>query len=154
MGQPERADISNLHRHDIDNDDIHSSQPNLLLFDDELLTMTDPHDELWSHDDYPPGYADDDDDDPDPETCDHEEHEVDIITGRATCWRCGESWFQTDEEIAAEIERITAYDHWQRQQERPWYRFREWIGALVGAWRARLRRMRRRTVPDDDEIPF
>jgi hypothetical protein len=51
-------------------------------------------------DDYP--YDDDDwrEDDP----CDHDEHDVDILTGRAHCWRCGEAWWLTSDELKRELE--------------------------------------------------
>jgi hypothetical protein len=39
------------------------------------------------------------DDDP----CDHEGHDVDILTGRAHCWRCGEAWWLTREELKREL---------------------------------------------------
>jgi hypothetical protein len=71
------------------------------------------------------GY-DDFDDDPDPDFCDHEDYEPDIINGRAMCHQCGHTWWMTEAEIDAEIARIRAYDEWQREQERPWNRFKGW----------------------------
>jgi len=47
--------------------------------------------------------ADDFDDDcwePDADDCDHADYEADILTGQAWCWRCGERWVLTDDEIA------------------------------------------------------
>lgn len=48
-------------------------------------------------------YWDYDADDP----CDHESHDVDILTGRAHCFRCGEAWWLTSDELKAEL-RINA----------------------------------------------
>lgn len=92
------------------------------------------------------------DDEPQDE-CEHEDYESDILTGRATCNMCGFAWWQTQEEIDAEIERIRAYDEWQREQESPWFRFKEW----VRSWRFRLRYRwdtRHWAKLTDDEIPF
>ena len=53
---------------------------------------------------------DDDDDDEDPSlTCDHDEAELDILTGRAICWRCGHAWYQTQAEIERAQEAEMAY---------------------------------------------
>ncbi len=40
----------------------------------------------------------------DEDVCDHDDHDVDILTGRANCWRCGEAWWLTDAELKREIE--------------------------------------------------
>jgi hypothetical protein len=42
----------------------------------------------------------DDEDDP----CDHEDRDVDLLAGRACCYRCGEAWWLTDKELRREIE--------------------------------------------------
>jgi hypothetical protein len=96
------------------------------------------------YDDLPAGYFDEE------EHCDHDEYETDIVEGRATCVLCGHSWWQTKEEIDAEIERQNAYWEWARDQERPWYRFKQWLLGLLPAmkWPG----VRTRAV--DDEIPF
>ena len=39
----------------------------------------------------------------DDDFCDHDDRDVDILTGRATCYRCGESWWMTDEQLRQEI---------------------------------------------------
>lgn len=49
-------------------------------------------DDLWLEDD-------DYDDDP----CDHDDHDTDILSGRATCYRCGESWWMSAAELKREI---------------------------------------------------
>ena len=92
------------------------------------------------------------DDDPDPECCGHEDYDADILTGRATCHRCGHVWWQTPEEIAAEVERIRRYDELTRERERPWARFNEWARGLWSSIRCRWRI--RRAAEVNDEVPF
>jgi hypothetical protein len=119
--------------------------------------MSDPGDELWDHDDYPSGFGEDYDEDPD---CDHDDYEADILTGRATCNRCGHQWFQDEEEIAAEIERQRAYDEWTRTGEGRWVLFKAWVRGLgyrLWPWRLRdffWRRQPAAPTEIDDEIPF
>lgn len=48
--------------------------------------------------------------------CDHDDYEVDILTGRATCNRCGHRWFQTLEEMEREARRKDAYAEWEAAQ--------------------------------------
>jgi hypothetical protein len=52
----------------------------------------------WDYDD-PTDY----DEDRDP--CDHENYDVDILDGRAHCYRCGEVWCLTREELKIECSR-------------------------------------------------
>ena len=52
--------------------------------------------------DEPFEYDDEDYGDDDP--CDHEGHDVDILTGRAHCWRCGEAWWLTSDQLTRELE--------------------------------------------------
>ncbi len=54
---------------------------------------------MSEEDDYDP-YWDIDDDEP----CDHDDEDVDILTGRAHCYRCGEARWLTDKELRREIE--------------------------------------------------
>lgn len=53
--------------------------------------------------------------------CDHEERDVDILTGRATCWLCGHRWSVTDDELRRMAEAQAAYDElndaWARGEE-------------------------------------
>lgn len=35
--------------------------------------------------------------------CDHEDRDVDLLAGRACCYRCGQAWFLTDEQLRREI---------------------------------------------------
>jgi len=50
--------------------------------------------------------SDDEDDfydDYEDDVCDHDDRDVDILTGRANCWRCGESWWLSDTELKREL---------------------------------------------------
>lgn len=83
----------------------------------------------------------------------HDDYDADILTGRATCNMCGHSWWMTDREVATEIEHMRAYDEWQREQHRPWNRFREWLRGHMPRW-PRWPQRRRRAPEINDEIPF
>lgn len=50
-------------------------------------------------DDFEDDYYDDGGED----FCDCEEYDADLLEGRARCFRCGRSWWMTDEQITAEI---------------------------------------------------
>lgn len=96
-----------------------------------------------------------DDDDP----CDHEDREINIVDGRAFCWRCGEAWHATAAEIQAQIDHEADYnDHMEREERRQWWRDRLW--PLPGWWEAARSMFRRRKTAapnvwaSDDEIPF
>jgi len=93
-------------------------------------------------------YPHDDPDEDYEESCDHDDYESDILTGIATCWRCGHRWMQTNEEIAAEHERIARYQEWSEKEERreTWRQVRSWFRSLIPR--------RRKTTALDDEIPF
>ena len=87
--------------------------------------------------------------------CDHEDCDADILTGRAICNRCGHSWWQTEAEIAAEIDRIRAYDEWEHEQRTLRYRIKEWFSGML--FRVRYRwatRHWKRLVDDSDDTPF
>lgn len=49
-------------------------------------------------DDFEDGYEGYDDD-----FCDHDDYDADILTGRAHCYRCGEAWWLSDEQLRHEI---------------------------------------------------
>lgn len=94
-------------------------------------------------------------DDGEEDPCDHDEYDLDILTGRAFCYRCGEAWYATDEEMRAEAQRQADYWEWTAEQERPWNRFKEWLrstrlAAAISRWR--FNRNFRRDF--DDEVPF
>jgi hypothetical protein len=85
-------------------------------------------------------------DDPPEEECFHEEYVTDW-EGRATCERCGRSWWLTYEEVAAERDRSAAYDRYCRREERleKWRQVRAWFRSFLP---------RRKPAPIDDDIPF
>lgn len=86
------------------------------------------------------------------ECCDHEDYDADILTGRAMCNRCGHAWWQTDKEMAAETERIRDYYEWMEDQERPWFRFKEWLGGLW--FRIKQQWPKRNSPVVGDDFPF
>lgn len=45
-------------------------------------------------------YCDDWEDDP----CDHDDYDVDLLAGRACCYRCGEAWWLSNEQLKKETE--------------------------------------------------
>ena len=110
---------------------------------------------------------DDDEDrwhyDPDvPDDCDHTEYEIDTIMGRAEC-HCGHTWWLSDAEVSAELQRQADYWEWCEEQERPWNRFKEWARNRLRGLKIRLLygvkiRWPRRRPPASldltDEIPF
>lgn len=87
------------------------------------------------------------DDEPE-EECWHEEYDADW-EGRATCGRCGHTWWLTSEEIAADRAHSEAYDQMCRREERRerWRQVRDWF-------RSFLPRRKRQPPILDDEIPF
>lgn len=46
----------------------------------------------------------------DDDFCDHEEADVDILTGRAHCWLCGHRWSVTDDELRRMAKLQAEYD--------------------------------------------
>lgn len=82
------------------------------------------------------------------EECWHEEYEADW-EGRATCDRCGHSWFLTSEQIEADRAHSEAYDRYVRRDERleKWRRVRAWFRSMIPS-------RRRKHVLIDDDIPF
>jgi hypothetical protein len=84
-------------------------------------------------------------DEPD-EECWHEDYEADV-NGHATCCRCGDTWYLSDEEIAAERAHVAAYDAMCRREER-----RERWARVTAAIRRLL--PKRRPEPINDEVPF
>lgn len=49
-------------------------------------------------------FDDFDDCDGEYDPCDHEGHDVDVLTGRGHCWRCGEAWWLTGDQLRHELE--------------------------------------------------
>ena len=54
--------------------------------------------------DFEDGYEDYDED-----FCDHDEYDADILSGRAQCYRCGEAWWLSDEQLRLEIRHASEY---------------------------------------------
>jgi hypothetical protein len=90
------------------------------------------------------------DDDQRQDDCDHNDYEADILTGEATCWRCGFRWMQSSEEIAAECQRIAEYQEYCERDERraKWRQVSAWFHNLIPARRRRIRQV------NDEDIPF
>lgn len=101
------------------------------------------------------GYDERDPYDEPEDECEHADYEADI-SGRATCNRCQYSWWQTEEEIAAEVNRIREYDEWQRRQERRefWRRLTHPIRWPIYLLLNRIWPRKACRVLTDDEIPF
>lgn len=89
----------------------------------------------------------------DEDGCCHEDHDLDILTGRCHCYRCGERWYASDAEILHAVDCEAAYARWEDEEHR-----RQWWRDLYYRLTAPLRPLRRwwaRRKPDaDDEIPF
>jgi hypothetical protein len=103
------------------------------------------NDDSWrdGYDDWKLASPDDEYDEP----CEHDYWETDILTGIATCERCGERRMLSNEELQAQAEHEAAYnrmvDEWERRQ---------WWRDLWDRIKAPFR-LRRKPVNDDD-IPF
>lgn len=109
-----------------------------------------PYDDSWKdrYDDWklasPPEYEDFDEEDP----CDHDDEDMDILSGRAFCWRCGSSRTLSDYEIKAQAAHEVAY----ARMEAKWNRWRWWrdLKDWCQSWLPR----RRPVAASDDDIPF
>jgi len=87
------------------------------------------------------------DDGPD-DPCDHEEYEIDILTGRAECSYCPHSWYATSGQIAAEIEHHRQYAEWEAREHRR-ERIVSFFAPITGlvSWARKL-------FVATDELPF
>jgi len=90
---------------------------------------------------------------------DHEDYDIDILDGRGRCWRCGESWYVSNEEINAELDRQARYhDDMEREERKQWWRDR--FAPLLDPIKSLKRRLfewhLRRQFPGhvEDDIPF
>jgi hypothetical protein len=81
--------------------------------------------------------------------CEHEEYEADILTGIASCDRCGHRWMQSFEEIEAEHMRIAAYQQYQDREDR-----RQWWRDLWYDVKSFFRWRKPPQMVHDDDIPF
>ncbi len=95
----------------------------------------------------------------DEDPCDHEGYDTDILDGRCRCWRCGESWYATTEQIDAQLRfESEYYETMEREERRQWWRDRLW--PLPEWWEAVRSIFRRRKAAPamfadlDDDIPF
>ena len=83
------------------------------------------------------------------EPCDHEDYDINIVDGRASCHRCGESWYASEEEILNVIDGMAAYAQYEERENRRqgwrdiWYSVKSFFS----------RRRPKQTVTDDD-LPF
>lgn len=94
------------------------------------------------------------DDEPE-DDCFHEEYEIDF-NGNARCETCGESWYATAAEIAAQRERYREYDAYCRRVERRerWRRLTYPVRWPIFRLLSRLWPRKSYAVLTDDEIPF
>jgi hypothetical protein len=92
----------------------------------------------------PDPYDDYDDD----EQCDHDDEDMDILSGYAFCWRCGSRRSISDDEIKAQEAHEAAYARMEAQWNR-WQWWRE-----LKAWASSLVPRRRHATVNDDDIPF
>lgn len=114
------------------------------------------HDDSWkdSYDAWKLASPDDEYDEP----CDHENYDINIVDGRATCDQCGESWYASDDEVLAAVDAQAAYaEYEERENRRRWwsdllYNFRHPLVAIH--WQMQKRGWFRSSVMTDDEIPF
>lgn len=90
-------------------------------------------------------YDPDEWEDPD-DFCDHDYWDSDILTGMATCERCGERRMLSNEEMQAQAEHEAAYQRLEAQWNRwRWWRdLKDWLRSIAPRQRA----------VSDDEIPF
>lgn len=98
-------------------------------------------------------------DDRDEVLCDHDDYDVDILSGRASCNRCMEHWYVSDDEVNRQIEHEAAYhEHMERENRRQW-----WSDVLYAVrhplvtihWQLCKRGwIGRRATASDDDIPF
>lgn len=57
--------------------------------------------------------------DQDRDPCEHEDYDVDILTGRAHCSRCGEAWWLTGDQLGDELKRqAEAYEAYAEEVEK------------------------------------
>jgi hypothetical protein len=90
--------------------------------------------------------------------CDHDDYDVDIVTGRASCSNCLAHWYVRDEEIQRQIEHEATYhEHMERENRRQWwsdlfYNLRHPLRAAH--WQLQKRGWLQHRAISDDDIPF
>lgn len=81
--------------------------------------------------------------------CDHEDYDVDIVTGRASCNHCLANWYVGEEEIQRQIAHEAAYhEEMERENRRQWWR------DLWASVRSIFTRRKRAAAITDDDVPF
>jgi hypothetical protein len=100
-------------------------------------------------------YDDDDWEDP-RDHCEHDQYEIDILTGRAECDMCSHSWRVTDAQMRREIElQSKYYDDMERMERRQWWRDRTYpVRMFLHRLLAKVWPRKSLSVLHDDEIPF
>jgi hypothetical protein len=88
--------------------------------------------------------------------CDHDDYEIDILTGRAECCMCPHSWYVTSEDVSREIERQARYyDDMEREERRQWWRDKTYpVRMFVFRILERIWPRKSCSILNDDEIPF
>lgn len=82
-------------------------------------------------------------------SCDHEDYDVDIVTGRASCNNCLANWYVGDDEIQRQIEHEAAYyENMERECRRQWWR------DLWASIRSVFPPRKRLAAIDEDDVPF
>lgn len=95
---------------------------------------------------------DDEDYDREDDPCDHDDYDTDILTGRCMCWRCGESWYATGDEIDRELRFQSEYaEAMDRENRRQWWRD---LYYTITAPLRPFRKLWARWRYPDDGIPF
>ena len=92
----------------------------------------------------------------DDDWCEHEEYDIDIVTGDWMCWRCGEHRAATTAEIEMMIQHQAEYAEYEdRENRRQWWRDR--FGPILRWWeavRSIFLRPKPAVIIAEDEIPF
>ena len=88
--------------------------------------------------------------------CEHEDYDIDVCTGRASCYCCDHHWYLSGEEIDAELERQATYrEECAREDRRQWWRDRTFpVRMFVFRILERIWPRKACRVLYDDEIPF
>ncbi len=103
--------------------------------------MSDQYDDYIDDPYYGP-YSDDD-------YCDHEDYDIDILEGRAHCYRCGQWWYLTGDELDKHLRLQSEYDaamYREFRRENTWWK-------RVIRWLA-FKFRNRAEVSIYDEVPF
>ena len=88
--------------------------------------------------------------------CEHENYQIDVCTRRAECEQCSHSWYLSDEEMNAELDRQARYhDDMEREERRQWWRHKTYpVRMFFFRVMERIWPRKACSVLTDDEIPF